>query len=357
MLVSGVALSQPMGGVRRHNMELLPRVGERLAASGGQLTILEGRDGIPFPLPECIERIPSSVPARHPALRALHESRALERLARESAASGTPYDFIHTAHFPAPRSLSVPMSVTVHDLRSFDLEHTPISRRLLARGFVGPALERAARVFTVSESVRASLAKHWPGTAGKTAVVPNAGDHFDPLPRNASANAPILHIGHLEKRKNLQLLIEALAHDAALPDIQLAGRAKHGEDERLADLANQLGVRDRVHFHGAFEDAELAALYANAACVVLPSHLEGFGIAVLEAQRARVPLAVSTASALTEVAGSGVPSFAPDDAAACAAAIHAALARPSAEIDADASAAQRFTWDASANDWIAGWPG
>lgn len=355
MLVSGVALSQPMGGVRRHNMELLPRVGERLAASGGLLAILEGRDGIPFPLPECIERIPSSVPARHPALRALHESRALERLARESAASGTPYDFIHTAHFPAPRSLSVPMSVTVHDLRSFDLEHTPISRRLLARGFVGPALERAARVFTVSESVRTSLANHWPVTQDKTFVVPNAPDHFEPLPRSASADAPILHIGHLEKRKNVQLLIEALALDETLPDVLLAGAPKHGEDERLSALASQFGVRERVHFHGAFADEELPRLYANAACVVLPSHLEGFGIAVLEAQRARVPLAVSTAGALTEVAGTGVPSFAPNDAAACATAIHAALARSSADIDSDASAAQRFTWDASADAWVAGW--
>jgi len=355
VLVSGVVLSQPMGGVRRHNMELLPRVGARLAAAGGRLSVLEGKNGIPFSLPECVERIPSSVPARHPALRALHESRALERLVRERAQAGTPFDFVHTAHFPAPRRLSAPLSITIHDLRSFDLEHTPMSRRLLARGFIGPALERAARVFTVSESVRTSLATHWPVTAEKTFVVPNAADHFEPLPRAASEDAPILHVGHLEKRKNLQLLIEALALDASLPPLLLAGAPKHGEDERLAALATQLGVRERVRFLGSFADEELPSLYAAAACVVLPSHLEGFGIAALEAQRARVPLAVSTAGALTEVAGRDVPSFAPDSASGCAAAIHAARVRTAADIDADANRADRFSWSDSADAWLAGW--
>jgi hypothetical protein len=44
VLVSGVVLGQPMGGVRRHNAELLPRVARLLAERGGSLAVLEGRE-------------------------------------------------------------------------------------------------------------------------------------------------------------------------------------------------------------------------------------------------------------------------------------------------------------------------
>ena len=71
LLVSGVVLGQPMGGVRRHNAELLPRLAERLRAAGGGLGVLEGAVPIPFELPDVVERIPSNVPFQPPHMRAL----------------------------------------------------------------------------------------------------------------------------------------------------------------------------------------------------------------------------------------------------------------------------------------------
>ncbi len=69
VLLSGVALAQPMGGVVRHNLELLPRLARLLADAGGGLTILEGRERIAFELPG-IERVASDVPPRPPFARA-----------------------------------------------------------------------------------------------------------------------------------------------------------------------------------------------------------------------------------------------------------------------------------------------
>jgi len=148
--------------------------------------------------------------------------------------------------------------------------------------------------------------------------------------------------------------MHALALDPGLPRLVLAGRAKGEERARLTRVAEELGVGARVTFHGPFDDAELPGLYARAACVVLPSHLEGFGIVALEAQRARVPLAVSDTAALREVAGADVPCFAPDDPAACARAIRAAIDADAESIERHALASERFAWDASARQWADG---
>jgi glycosyltransferase involved in cell wall biosynthesis len=215
---------------------------------------------------------------------------------------------------------------------------------------------RAARAVvcvseTVAELVRATFrprALH---------VVPNAGDHLVPLPRAAGAGAALVAIGHLEPRKNLELVLRALALDPSLPALELAGSAKEGEEQRLRALVSELGLAARVRFLGPLDERELVRLLARAAAVVMPSRLEGFGIGVLEAQLARVPLAVANVGALPEVAGEGVPRFAPDDAAACARAVHAALAQPEATLAEHAERARRYSWERSAELLVACWKG
>lgn len=357
VLVSGVVLGQPMGGVRRHNAELLPRVARILHEAGGRLAVLEGREAPAFALPDTVERIRSDVPAGPPLVRSIHEGRALRRAVEEAAARGAPFDLIHTAHLPVPRRLPLPYTLTIHDLRSLELEHTPFSRRFVAGTVIGDAVRNAALVFTVSETVRSTLLERWSLPPERVVVVPNAADHFDVLPRRPARDAPLLHVGHLERRKNLELLVRALAREKALPRLVLAGTARHGEDERLRALALELGVSERVTFLGAFADEELPRLYAGAACVVLPSRLEGFGIPALEARRARVPLAVARAGALVEVAGDGVPVFGVDDVEGCAGAIRAALETPESELDAFAERAARFAWNRSAAVWTRAWQG
>ena len=348
VLLSAVVLAQPMGGVRRHNAELLPRVARILREKGGALAVLEGREKIPFELPDFVERIPSSVPAHPVIARATLEGRALRRALEAATSAGARFDLVHTGHLPVPRHLKTPHCVTIHDLRALELEHTPLSRRLIARKVIGAAVEAAAMVITVSQHVREQLLARFRLHPDRVRVVPNAADHFIALPRAVGANAALLHVGHVERRKNLDVVVRALALDPTLPRLCLAGDAKHGEDERLRELARELGVLERVEFIGPFADERLAELLANAACMVLPSRLEGFGIPALEACRARVPLAISRTPALLEVAGSDTPSFAPDDPAECASAIRAALALPASTLDAAAGAAARFAWDSSA---------
>ena len=243
----------------------------------------------------------------------------------------------------------------LHDLRDLELPGRSFVRRVAAGPVIGRAARNAARVLTVSETVRARLIARFDLPQEHVVVVPNAGDHLRVLPRAPGSDAPLLHVGHVEPRKNLELLVRALALDPGLPALVLAGAPKAEEDARLAALARELGVAQRVRLLGDVAEEELPKLYASAACVVLPSRLEGFGIVVLEAQRARVPLAVADAGALVEVAGPGVPRFGVEDAAGCAAAIRAAMGRGAEELERDALSAGRFAWEDSARRLVEVW--
>ena len=316
VLVDGVVLSQPMGGVRRHNEQLLPRAARLLEETGGSLSVLEGRDGLPFELPASVRRITSGVPAGPPLRRALRSGSALE------------------------------------------LEHTPMSRRLLARSVIGGALRRAAGVLTVSKRVTEQLRESFQLGPEVLHIVPNAADHLPLLPRDVGPGAPLLHVGHLEPRKNLGLLLEALALKPNLPRLVLAGAAKGHELERLRERARELGVEGRVEFPGPVPEEELPRLYSTAAALALPSLLEGFGIPLAEALRAGVPVACSQAGALPGVleqlgARPGVDAelFDPGDASACATALERAVSRSGTRQPGELP----WSWDDSAQRLVAAW--
>ena len=354
VLVLGTVLGQGPGGVRRHNQELLPRAAALLRAEGGSLAVLEGSTPLAFDLPPEIERLQADIPARPVLRRAMVEGGLLREVLARRAADGQPFDLVHTAHQPAPRRLDVPLSLLIHDLRALELAHSPFSRRLFARGLIGRAATRAAVVSTVSEAMAERVAAQLGLALDEVRVVPNAADHHEPLPRRLAPDAPLLCVGHLEARKRPELLIRALASDTCLPAAVFAGAEKGGERARLEALAAELGVAARVRFLGAVDEDALQLLFATCAAVVCPSALEGFGIVPLEAQRAHAPLAISAIPAHLEVAGDGAPSFG-DDPADCARAIHAALAQPNAELEAAARAAERYSWDDSAQSLVEAW--
>ncbi len=353
VLVAGAVLGQPLGGVRRHNRELLPRLARALAARGGELAVLEGTRPAAFDLPREVRRIASRVPAAPAWLRGVRETPALRRELDRARAAGRPYDLVHTAHLPAPRGLPVPMALLVHDLKFLDRSAAPLSRRMLSRGFLARATARAAAVLAVSQALEGELRHELSVDPERLFVVRNGGDHLAILAR-AEAPAGLLYVGHLEPRKNVALLLQALARDPELPDLELVGAARGREGEHLAALAARLGVAARVSFLGERGDADLARHYARTACLVLPSRREGFGIPVLEARRAGAPVCVADLPALREVAGDA-PSFDPGDAEGCVRALRSALARTPAELESSREQVLPWTWDAAAASCLAAW--
>lgn len=112
----------------------------------------------------------------------------------------------------------------------------------------------------------------------------------------------VLALGHLEQRKNLEVLIRACASPRWPPDVSLVLAGKdQGHGNYLQQLALESGAR--VFFTGAVEESYKGLLLSNALCLAMPSVLEGFGIPVIEAIAVGTPALVSDRTALPEVVG------------------------------------------------------
>jgi len=345
VLVSGVVLGQPMGGVRRHNAELLPRLAERLRSAGGGLAVLEGAVPISFELPDVIERIPSNVPYQPPHMRALAESGVLREALAAAAAAGRPFDLVHTAHLPAPRALGVPVTRTVHDLRSIDLERAPFVRRLIGGRVLRRAFEGARAVGVVSDWMASRVIEEWPSLEGRVHVIGNGADHLPVLRREPAEPGFALHVGHVEPRKGLETLVRSLGHARGPARVVLAGRAVERELGRLRGIAAELGAADRLEHVTPADDQALARLLAAARVAVFPSQLEGCGIGPLEALRAGCPTAVSDIPAHREVTGPGAERFGVGDVDGLVDAVERALAAASPTLEPR-------TWDRCADAWF-----
>lgn len=365
VLLSAVALAQPMGGVRRQATELLPRVARLLLGAGGGLDLVVGADGLPRELderlPPAVGRILTRVPSGGPVARGLLEGRAVRRAAKAAVARGEPYSLFHTAHLPAPK-VDLPLSFLIHDLRDLS-PHAAGWRRLVARRLLPRTLGRAQVVLTVSETMRAELRTTFAGLEECLHVILHGSDHLPLRPRTPgpllpgqrTTDAPILFLGHLERRRNPVLLIETLARHPDLPPVVFAGAAKDGEDLRLRARARELGVLGRTFFLGPVPERDLPWLYSAAACLAIPSLVEGFGLPALEAQRAGLPLAVARSGALPEVAAEGTPMFDPDDPESCAEALRRALSAPPHVLKKAQEHAASFRWEAAAKALFQSW--
>jgi glycosyltransferase involved in cell wall biosynthesis len=129
----------------------------------------------------------------------------------------------------------------------------------------------------------------------------------------------ILHVGTIEKRKNLTTLLKAfeLLLQNNTQDIYLIIVGQKSNKPTLKDdavfemVAASSLLKERVVFTGYLTDSQTATLYKHAALYVFPSVNEGFGIPILEAFAHKVPVLVSNNSCLPEVAGNAAIGFDP----------------------------------------------
>lgn len=173
-------------------------------------------------------------------------------------------------------------------------------------------LRRADLIVATSESYlrsSACLREH----PGRSQVIPLGLDaarmaalaDAAPPPVDPAGSLRVLAIGRLTYYKGFGYLIEAAARTR---DVQVHIVGQGERKWELRRLAAQLGVRERVHFHGELDDRQLAGWLRDCDCLCLPSieRTEAFGLVLLEAMYFSRPTIIS------DVPGSGMASVVVD---------------------------------------------
>jgi glycosyltransferase involved in cell wall biosynthesis len=220
---------------------------------------------------------------------------------------------------------------------------------------------RARRVIAISEAAGEDFVTTLGLDRARVDVVPHGVRAYDgPEPpaeqevrgRLELGDRPIvLCVAQKRRYKNQEALVRALADlPPGAATLALVGPGTPHEPE-LRRLADELGVAASVRFLDWVSEPDLEALYRAAACFVLPSLIEGFGLPVLEAMVRGVPVACSNRWSLPEVAGDAALLFDPEDQAAVTAAVRRLLEEPSVArklAEKGRERARSFTWERTA---------
>jgi glycosyltransferase involved in cell wall biosynthesis len=241
--------------------------------------------------------------------------------------------------------------VTFHDLFVMTGEYSTPEFRARFTAQARDAAARAAAIATVSAFTAAQV-RDLLGVEPARVFVVHHGVRGLVLPPRAAPERIVLHVGAVQKRKNLARLVEAFE---ALDDswqLVLAGAQGFGAAE-VVERIRSSPARERIRMTGYVTAEELGQWYSRAAIFAFPSLDEGFGMPVLEAMTAGVPVLAARRAALPEVAGDAALLVDPEDIEA----LRAALLDLARNEDLRADLARRgrehaaqFTWDRAASE-------
>jgi glycosyltransferase involved in cell wall biosynthesis len=232
-------------------------------------------------------------------------------------------DVIHAPNWNAPTGLDVPVVVTLHDLIYYHFAGSCPSR--LAHWYARWALPRVARsadyLISVSQATKDDAVRSL-GVAEERVTVVHHGLPLDPAASAPVAPLPegvtepfVLYVGTCAPHKNLPLLIHAVSQVNARGEklqLVIAGPpGRHGETLDQAIRSHSAG--EFVVRAGRVEDDVLRGLYAKAACLALPSKMEGFGFTPLEAFAYGCPVVAADIAPVREVGADATLRVAPDD--------------------------------------------
>ncbi len=281
-------------------------------------------------------------------------------------------DLLHVPHlFWKPQRIPCPYVVTVHDL--FDHMYRVNSQSEVKRSFyfqfTKRVLQRAARIFAVSNFSKKDTERLFRVPARKIEVIYNAIDDRFRLGHATNAerefiaeryqvNSPfLLYAGRISPHKNVVRIIEAfaalkneLSKENQFEDLKLiiiGDEVSKHPDLRRACVKG--GVQNDVRFLGFVPIDVLRIFYDQAKIFVFPSLYEGFGLPPLEAMAHATPVVTSNTSSVPEVVGNAAVMVNPENVFEIMRALHRVLIDQALRDKLKARGleqAGKFSWDA-----------
>ena len=279
-------------------------------------------------------------------------------------------DLVHIPHYVVPALAPRPIVTTVHDV--IQLFYPPGGRTSLAlfylRVMLRSALRRSRVVITVSRTSRRDLINLFSADPGRLVVVANGVDPglgARPSPAEVEAlkefyglQAPLVAVVANDKpHKNLDVVLRS--YHLAVRRHRIPGQLVFvggvEPSSRLAARADRLGLTDRVRFLGRVPQSHLRALYHVAAVLLHISLYEGFGLPVLEAMGAGLPVVTSNVGAMRELGEDAARLVNPLDVDEVAGAIEQVLVDDPLRqrmVEAGRRRAERMTWERTVDKTI-----
>jgi len=298
-------------------------------------------------------------------------------LPSRSALAGS--DLFHATYYPFPASTArrpgLRRCMTLYDL-------IPILHPQYFQGARDHLVQRMLRsigpedwVFAISHSTRDDLCTHTSIEPERILVIHlAAAETFTPrTDPNALTQTRIrlgipegpyvLAVGTLEPRKNLERVVRAffaLISQQGIADLSLVLVGPKGWDfgTLFETIAEAPQLAHRVVPTGFIDDETLAQVYSGALMFVYPSLYEGFGLPPLEAMKCGAPVITSNRASLPEIVGDAASIVEPTDEDAIASAmldLYTDTAARQAHREAGLRQAERFSWQYTAEQTIAGY--
>lgn len=238
-------------------------------------------------------------------LEGMREGRALAPSAPEGSTDNLvvstqdPF-FLGFAGWRIARALHVPLQVQIHT-DPFNPRYFLSSIRKFIEVIIAFfVIAQATRVRVVSERIARSL---WFVDKEKVTILPihdtsieNIATTFERPTAYDSAHPVILMVSRLEPEKRVHVALEAMVH---VPEAHLYIVGSGSRENLLQKRARNLGIASRVHFMGWQTD--LAPYYAHADIFLQLSRFEGYGMTLIDAGLAGLPIVTTDVGIVGEV--------------------------------------------------------
>ncbi len=261
--------------------------------------------------------------------------------------------------------------MTVHGLEYEMMpEAYSVWARLYMRLSIKLSCRAAGRIIAVSENTKKDLMRLYKIPAEKIRVVyegANKNFKFEILNLKSNQNDKILNykpyllfVGRLEKRKNIEGIIEAfkiLKEKHKIPHkLVLAGNPSFGYKDLKFRIENSFQISNfkfQIIELGYVDEATKWQLLSQADVFLFPTFYEGFGLPILEAQSAGTPVVTSNVSSLPEVAGEAAAYCDPTEPISIVEAVQSILSDPARKkdlVEKGLENLERFSWEKCATE-------
>lgn len=280
-------------------------------------------------------------------------------------------DIFHSPKHALPLAYRGKCLITVHDLAVFKRPQLFSKKGVSqAKKALASTLKKCQKIIAVSQATKNDINEIFKIPKNKIEIINNGLDkifHRVPseketrkvLDKYKISGKYILFLGTLEPRRNIPRLLEAyLSLKQREPlDCKLVLAGKEGWlASEFRQMVSDFGLKEDVIFTGYVPPQELNSLLRKAEVFIFPSLCEGFGMSVIEAMAAGLPVIASNVSSLPEVADKAALFVNPYDIKGMAEAIRKLLKNKGLRkrlIEKGKKNSQRFNWQKCAHQTLA----